>query len=541
VEHFLHHGGYLKTIAMKRLVPILMMTLWTGTLLLQPGVSKALFSFHPDSIRLTVNDQQLRLPGESFQIGVTAFYKNGKTRNTTGFLGGSVLWWRYKVIVTGGDFSSGKVEVNRHLVPSRGKYISIKVYPRKHPEQVKELLLPLNYETDVQFRATHDFDKSPGSRVKGELVARFDNGMVRIYENLNSREASDCYEFLAEGGTWDRGQFTIDPDFTRIVDHQSDLIVHSLRNQMVSDTFSVVMDYKHDYRLSFTGMSGSNGFSGSDGSDGFLGNHGEDGYPGQDGQFGEDGPDVGVWTDLYRDSILGYDLLYVYAENFSTGQEFRYLINPEGGSLTVISGGGDGGHGGSGGDGGEGGKGRDGEKWLETHKEKKIVQKPVVRKVIKKEKKKVVDAEGKEVEVEVEVVTEETVMENVEVEVEVTVEKQGPGQDGGHGGWGAPGGPGGGGGWGGNIELYFTGDASPWQNKILAKSSGGSGGFHGSGGRGGHGGHGGNGNPDGRNGYRGQDGPSAIGLAEEGYSGKITIGKTGEFFFYQPVVQEINK
>jgi len=526
---------------MKRLVPILMMTLWTGSFLLLPGTSKALFGFHPDSIRLSFNDQQLRLPGESFQIGVTAFHKNGKIRNTNGFLGGSVFWWRYKVEVTGGDFSSGRVEVNKQLIPSKGKFINIKVYPRRHPEFVQELLLPLNYETDVKFRATNEFDKSPGSRVKGEVIARFDNGMTRIYDNLNGREASDGYEFLAEGGTWERGQFTIEPDFTRIVDHHSNLIVHSLRNRMVADTFSVLMDYKHDYQLSFSGIPGSNGFSGRDGSHGIFGNPGEDGYPGQDGEFGEDGPDVGVWTDLYRDSLLGFDLLYVYAENFRTGQEFRYLINPDGGSLTVVSRGGDGGHGGSGGSGGSGGDGREGKKWVETHKEKKIVQKPVIRKVIKKELRKTTNAEGKEVEVEVEVEVEETVMENVEIEVEVQVEKQGPGEDGGHGGWGGPGGLGGPGGWGGNIELYFTVDASPWQNLIVAKSSGGSGGMHGSGGRGGHGGQGGQGNPDGRHGYRGQEGPSAIGMAENGFPGKITSDSTAEFFFYRQVVQETDK
>jgi hypothetical protein len=518
---------------MKRLVKYLFTILWTGAFLCKPEISSALFNSRPDSVRLVYNEQQLRLPGENIQIGVMAYYKKGKVRKTTGMLGGSVFWWRYKVEVTGGNYNSGKVTVNERLIPSKGKFISISAYPRKHPELVQNLLLPLNYETGIEFRPVNTFDKSPGSKVKGEITARFDNGMVRVYKDLKSREASDGYEFLTSGGSWDRGQFTIEPDFEKIVDHQSNLMVHSLRNQMVSDTFFVSLDYKHDYTLRFSGMSGSNGFSGRDGSYGSAGSHGEGGYPGQDGEVGDDGPDIGVWTDLYRDSLLGYDLLYVFAQNFRTNEEFRYLINPEGGSLTVHSRGGNGGFGGQGGDGGAGGNGRDGEKWVEKHKEKKIVQKPVTKKVIKKEKRKTINPEGKEVETEVEVEVEETVMENVEVEVEVEVEKQGPGENGGHGGWGGPGGLGGPGGYGGNIDLYFTSDAIPWKNLIIARSAGGSGGLHGSGGHGGPGGSGGQGRPEGRNGLPGRDGPSAMGSAEDGYPGEITIGTTEEFFFYQ--------
>jgi hypothetical protein len=518
---------------MKRLVQILFIVLWTGAFLCKPEIASSLFRSRPDSIRLVYNEQQLRLPGESFQIGVIAYYKKGKVKKTTGMLGGSVFWWRYKVEITGGDYNSGKVTVSERLIPSKGKYISISAWPRKHPELEQKILLPLNYETDIKFRPVSTFDKSPGSKVKGEIYSRFDNGMVRVYKDLKSREASDVYEFLTSGGSWDRGQFTIEPDFEKIMDHQSNLLVHSLRNNMVSDTFSVLLDYKHDYTLSFSGMSGSNGFSGRDGSSGSPGNHGESGYPGQDGEFGEDGPDIGVWTDLYRDSLLEVDLLYVFAQNFRTNEEFRYLINPEGGSLAVNSRGGNGGFGGSGGDGGAGGNGRDGEKWVEKHKEKKIIQKPVTKKVIKKEKRKTTNAEGKEIEIEVDVETEITVMEDQEVEVEVTVEKQGPGENGGHGGWGGPGGLGGPGGYGGNIDLYFTPDAMPWKKLIVAKSSGGSGGLHGSGGQGGHGGPGGQGRPDGRNGLSGHDGPSAMGSAEDGYPGEIAIGNTEEFFYYQ--------
>jgi hypothetical protein len=226
--------------------------------------------------------------------------------------------------------------------------------------------------------------------------------------------------------------------------------------------------------------------------------------------------------------------MYVFALNFRTNEEFRYLINPEGGSLTVVSRGGDGGSGGTGGDGGAGGDGRDGRIWTEKHKEKRIVQQPVTRKVIKKEKRSVINAAGQAEEVEVNVETSVTVMENSEVEVEVVEQKQGPGENGYPGGFGGNGGFGGYGGFGGNIELYFTKDAMPLKNLIVARSAGGNGGFHGSGGHGGPGGRGGQGNPDGDTGISGGAGFGGSGTAENGSQGRITSAETGEFCFSVP-------
>jgi hypothetical protein len=92
---------------MKRLVQYLIIVLWTGAFLCKPEISEALFNARPDSIRLVYNEQQLRLPGESIQIGVMAYYKKGKIRRTTGMLGGSVFWWRYKIEVSWGKYTSG--------------------------------------------------------------------------------------------------------------------------------------------------------------------------------------------------------------------------------------------------------------------------------------------------------------------------------------------------------------------------------------------------------------------------------------------------
>ncbi len=492
-----------------------------------------IFRSEPDSITLFYDSEQLRLPGESFRLGVISHLKSGKLKKSVGLAGGTHLWWNYRVEVRGGDFSGGRVTVNERLVPSRGKYISVRVYPRKQPALAKELLLPLNYETEIIYRPVENFDKAPGSQVKGELVARFDNGMVRVYEDLRNSRAAGYYRFWADGGSWHKGRFIIEPDFTRIRDHRSDLYVEALRSQGVTDTFSVVLDYRHDYSLFFRGRGGSPGFSGSDGFRGGEGVPGGHGEPGQEGEWGYDGPDLAVYADLYYDSLLRCNLLYLFAENVFTGEEFRYLVNPDGGSLEVLSEGGDGGSGGDGGHGGPGGKGRDGEKWKEKIKVKKIEKQPFKQKGTRREMRKMTNREGKEEEVEVEVEVEEIVYKDVEVWVEEEIEVQGPGEEGAPGGWGGPGGLGGPGGYGGNISLYFTEDAWPCRHLIEARAPGGSGGSHGHGGSGGPGGPGGFGNPPGKQGTSGRSGPSAIGWAEDGKRGQIIYGSTAEFFFYQ--------
>lgn len=499
---------------------------------LSSTVSAVSFNSKPDSIQLVFDDQQLVLPGESFQIGITSFYKKGKVRKTVGLSGGSVWWWRYKVEVSGGTNFSGRISVNGELVPSKGKYIGIKAYPRKQPELAKELLLPLNYETKIEYRPTIGFDKAPGSQIKGELFTKFNNGQTRICSDLRNSRESENFQFSGQGGLWKNGRFTIEPDFTKIEEHRAALIVNSLRNKSVADTFSVLLDYKHAYKLNLYGSSGSPGISGMSGSKGSAGNNGYHGQAGQDGESGSDGPEMGVWADLYRDSVLNCDLLYVYTQNLWTGEEFRYLINPDGGKLDVSSNGGSGGFGGSGGNGGSGGDGVEGQKWIEKHIEKQIIKRPVTKKVMRKEKKKRTDAEGKEYEVEVDVEVTETVYVDEVIDIEIEVVKQGPGGDGGNGGWGGPGGFGAPGGYGGNITLYFTPDAMPYQHLIIARSEGGSGGMHGSGGSGGSGGRGGYGNPNGNSGSSGQSGPEAMGWADSGGSGQIKISSTEEFFFY---------
>lgn len=117
-----------------------------------------------------------------------------------------------------------------------------------------------------------------------------------------------------------------------------------------------------------TGMSGANGSDGTDGTSGSMGSidpdnpspggdggNGTDGSSGFDGGPGGDAPPVQVRVTLQTGN---HPLLQ--ASVSAQGKQHFYLIDPQGGSLTVSANGGAGGAGGKGGRGGRGGSGGSG-------------------------------------------------------------------------------------------------------------------------------------------------------------------------------------
>jgi len=111
-----------------------------------------------------------------------------------------------------------------------------------------------------------------------------------------------------------------------------------------------------------SGMNGSDGMAGSSGSNGSTdpnnpsaggnGGNGTDGSNGQDGGPGGDAPPVQVRVALRSGS---HPLLQISIA--AAGHNRLYLVDPQGGSLTVKADGGSGGSGGRGGRGGAGGSG----------------------------------------------------------------------------------------------------------------------------------------------------------------------------------------
>jgi hypothetical protein len=130
----------------------------------------------------------------------------------------------------------------------------------------------------------------------------------------------------------------------------------------------IPIEYDRQFRANFSGhdgYSGTNGTSGMDGSSGSSGSFdpdhpsaggdGGDGSNGSDGGHGgdgEDGPPVQVRVTLRPGS---HPLLQIGVSG--QGRESFFLVDPQGGSLTVLDQGGSGGSGGKGGSGGRGGSG----------------------------------------------------------------------------------------------------------------------------------------------------------------------------------------
>jgi hypothetical protein len=136
----------------------------------------------------------------------------------------------------------------------------------------------------------------------------------------------------------------------------------------VSAELDIPVRYDYKFTSNFSGSSGSSGMNGRDGSDGTSGSmgsldpnnpsaggdgsNGTDGSNGQDGGAGGDAPPVQVLVAL---RVGSHPLLQVGVS--AAGHQNLYLVDPQGGSLTVKADGGPGGLAGRGGRGGRGGSG----------------------------------------------------------------------------------------------------------------------------------------------------------------------------------------
>ena len=74
-------------------------------LIVNTDTAKAgIFNRKVDSIKLVIDKNQLVLPGESFEIGVVSYHKNGRVKKTIGMNSGSCVvvalpsrncWWNF--------------------------------------------------------------------------------------------------------------------------------------------------------------------------------------------------------------------------------------------------------------------------------------------------------------------------------------------------------------------------------------------------------------------------------------------------------------
>jgi hypothetical protein len=137
----------------------------------------------------------------------------------------------------------------------------------------------------------------------------------------------------------------------------------------LSAALDIPLRYNYAFASSYSGSDGTNGTSGTDGQDGSSGSmgsmdpnnpspggdggNGTNGSDGSNGGDGDNGPAVQVQVTLQPGAHPLLQAGVLVARN----KERYYLIDPQGGSLTVTSAGGSGGKGGAGGRGGAAGSG----------------------------------------------------------------------------------------------------------------------------------------------------------------------------------------
>ncbi len=428
------------------------------------------------SIELCFDSEALKIPDNSVQIGIKTRLKNGKTIATKGFLQGTLKWRNFRFEVYGGKYSNGKIKIKDDNAYRKNKHIYIKVYRRRSDSLLSVFSIPFNYETDIQIIPKGTYRKAPGNIIDLGIRTYYDNHMHIDSWPRNNKKLHQNFTSIANGGEIVKGNFHIYQDPFRINNHTVSVELFLNTNATISDKFELVLDYRDNYYRSVNASSGTGGMSGPSGFTGGTGSNGGNGGRGGDGQPGMHGHDLDVFADVYFDTIIHEELMLIQIYDLFSGKTYNYLMNTDGGTISIKSKGGDGGSGGSGGHGGDGGRGYDG--------------------------------------------AYEYYEEQINDSTTVTKSRQLPGGDGGHGGCGGPGGNGGHGGDGGNIYFNYTDYAEPYLHLMTLESIPGSGGFSGSGGFGGSGGSGGSGNPSGQSGSSGSSGPSGS-SGYSGYSGQI--------------------
>ena len=427
-------------------------------------------------IYIQSNPHQLRIPNNKFSIGIGVL-SNKKYFETKGYLKGNLKWSNFIVKVDNGSFRNGTIALKKRPGYLKDSCFTITVYRRKGRKLLKTQRIPYNYEIEVQLLTNKFYTKAPGSRIPIGVRTKYNNEDTKEYWPRNAYKLENTYIIYANGAKLTRYGFLINEDPFSFTNHIVSATIRLKNHPSLENQFLTTLDYRKSYEFTDRGKSGWNGANGSDGSDGDVGQDGNHGADGSSGSDGRNADDLELFATAYFDTIINEELLYVSITNLRYNKTKDYLINTQGGNITIISTGGTGGSGGNGGDGGDGGNGRTGERYMIRTR-----------------------------------INDSTIIET---------EHQQPGGDGGNGGCGGNGSYGGNGGAGGTITLFYTQYAKPYLHLINLYSTGGTGGCAGLAGLAGQGGNGGSGSPSGSSGSSGSSGNRGD-SGYEGSPGRIT-------------------
>jgi hypothetical protein len=316
---------------------------------------------------------------------------------------------------------------------------------------------------------------APGGEISIGMTATLEDGKeMKTQGLLEGKVKWGNYIVTVTGGTFYEGTIRINSDPRKIQGYKVSVKCALFKDSTQFKTMDWTLDFVANYTANFDGAAGENGKWADKGATGRAGSNdsqgrggdGEKGGRGQDGEHGgngRNGQSVDVYVTAFK-TENGTTLLKVYCKSKSLDQEDFFIVNPNGGTVTISARGGQGGQGGHGGDGGGGGSGGNGhERGGNT-------------------------SEG----------------------------SYGVGGTGGDGGDGGNGGNGGDGGDGGNITIYLDPSAAAYAGIFKYDTSGGERGLWGSNGSGQGPGGGGDADTHGQTGRSGHDGK----MGEMGRSGQ---------------------
>ena len=211
---------------------------------------------------------------------------------------------------------------------------------------------------------------APGAAARLSIVATTTDGRTLATAGTgDGKVLPDSYRFEASVATVDAGGVVSLPDDPRLLEGKTPHVrITAAGTTAPVAELDVPVRYDVPYAATYAGtdgFSGSDGLKGWDGPDGTGGSidlespspggdggNGTDGGNGGDGSDGAPGPDVRIWIALEAGPS---PLLRVRASE--AGRDHFFLVDPQGGSLTIAVRGGAGGDGGRGGAGGRGGSG----------------------------------------------------------------------------------------------------------------------------------------------------------------------------------------
>jgi hypothetical protein len=212
---------------------------------------------------------------------------------------------------------------------------------------------------------------APGASFKIGITATLDDGSTMMTQGLSEGKVKwGNYIVNITGGTFYDGSVRIGDDPRKIKDYKVIVTAKLFSDSSKIETLEFILNFKANYTADFSGQSGqdapwgSKGQTGATGSSDSKGNggNGQKGQTGENGRKGGNGMNgeaVDVYVSAFTDAN-GKIMLKVYAKSRNSSKEGFYIVNPDGGSITIYARGGRGGQGGHGGDGGGGGYGGNG-------------------------------------------------------------------------------------------------------------------------------------------------------------------------------------